>query len=252
VKPLVALVCATVIALSALNQAAAEDFNGLVLEQVKQMPQGGRYSVSRFAKIRLQSSAHFESGKIFTLPTAPFPSFCSGATYLVFIRTIEALRASGRLQLDFATLDQLIIRDQHDGEGIWGRWNANGPGTARLFHELGLGRNFDDFKEARPGDFMKVFWSKQVGRSEHGHSTIFLGTENRFGIEYVRYWSSNVPSGYGEKSVPRSKIAYAIFSRLETPANLSRIGNAPFVDAYLASLLRKRSSFAEATRMCGI
>jgi hypothetical protein len=252
VKVLAILACTVGIALGVLNQVAAEDLNGLVLEQVKQMPQGGHYSVSRFAKIRLQSSAHFESGKFFILPTAPFPSFCSGATYLVFIRTMEALRANGRLHLDFATLDQLIIRDQHDGEGIWGRWNANGPGTARLFHELGLGRNFDDFAEARPGDFMKIFWSKNVGRSEHGHSTIFLGTENRFGIEYVRYWSSNVPSGYGEKSVPRSKIAYAIFSRLETPANLSRIGNAPFVDAYLASLLRKRSSFAEATRMCGI
>jgi hypothetical protein len=252
VKPIAVLVCVAGIALSGLNQVAAEDLNGFVLEQVKQMPQGGHYSVSRFAKIRLQSSAHFESGKFFILPTAPFPSFCSGATYLVFIRTIEALRANGRLDLDFATLDQLIIRDQHDGEGIWGRWNANGPGTARLFHELGLGRNFDAFAEARPGDFMKIFWSKQVGRSEHGHSTIFLGTENRFGVEYVRYWSSNVPSGYGVKSVPRSKIAYAIFSRLETPANLSRIGNAPLVDAYLASLLRKRSSFAEATRMCGI
>ncbi len=105
------------------------------------MPQGGRYSLSRFAKIRLQSAAHFESGKFFILPSAASPSFCSGATYLIFIRTIEALRARGELHLDFATLDQLIIRDQHDGEGIWGRWNANGPGTARLFHELGLGRN---------------------------------------------------------------------------------------------------------------
>ncbi len=235
-----------------MRASFAEDCNGLILEQIKQMPQGGRYSVSRFAKIRLQSAAHFESGKFFILPSAPYPSFCSGATYLVFIRTIETLRARGELHLDFATLEQLIIRDQHDGEGIWGRWNANGPGTARLFHELELGRNFDNFSEARPGDFMKIFWSRQVGRSEHGHSTIFLGTENRLGVEYVRYWSSNVPSGYGEKSVPRNKIAYAIFSRLQTPANLSRIATAPLVDSYLGSLLRKRSSFAEATQKCGL
>jgi hypothetical protein len=230
----------------------ADDCNELILEQIKQMPQGGRYSVSRFAKIRLQSAAHFESGKFFILPSAASPSFCSGATYLVFMRTIEALRARGELHLDFATLDQLIIRDQHDGEGIWGRWNANGPGTARLFHELGLGRNFDNFDQAKPGDFLKIFWSRQVGRSEHGHSTIFLGTENRLGVEYVRYWSSNIPSGYGEKSVPRSKIAYAIFSRLQTPANLTQINDAPLVDSYLASLLRKRSSFAEATQKCGL
>jgi len=239
------------LALSAAT-SKAEDCNRLVLEQVHAMPSGGKYSVSHFAKIRLQSAAHFESGKFFILPSAASPSFCSGATYLVFIRTIEALRASGRLDLDFATLDQLIIRNQRDGEGIWGRWNANGPGTARLFHELGLGHNFDNFAEARPGDFMKIFWSQRVGRSESGHSVIYLGTENRLGIEYVRFWSSNVPSGYGEKSVPRSKIAYAIFSRLETPSNLMRISSAPTVDSYLSSLLRKRSNFAEATRKCGI
>ena len=235
-----------------IQTSLAGDYNGLILEQIKQMPQGGRYSVSHFAKIRLQSSAHFESGKFFILPSAASPSFCSGATYLVFIRTLEALRARGDLHFDYPTLEQLIIRDQRDGEGIWGRWNANGPGTARLFHELGLGHNFDNFDQAEPGDFMKIFWSRQVGKSEHGHSTIFLGTENRLGVQYVRYWSSNIPSGYGEKIVPRSKIAFAIFSRLETPANLARISSAPSVDTYLASLLRTRSSIAEAGTKCGL
>jgi hypothetical protein len=233
-----------------LQISFAGDYNNLVLEQIKQMPQGGRYSVSHFAKIRLQSSAHFESGKFFILPSGP--SFCSGATYLVFIRTIEALRARGELHLDFATLERLIIRDQRDGEGVWGRWNANGPGTARLFHELQLGRNFDNFDQAEAGDFMKIFWSRQVGKNEHGHSTIFLGIENRPDGQYVRYWSSNIPSGYGEKSVPRSKIAYAIFSRLQTPVNLARIISAPSVDTYLASLLRTRSSIPEAGTKCGL
>ncbi|HZS17089.1 MAG TPA: hypothetical protein VFA51_04070 [Candidatus Udaeobacter sp.] len=234
------------------SASLAGDYNSLILEQIRHMPQGGRYSVSHVAKIRLQSSAHFESGKFFILPSQASPSFCSGATYLVFIRTIEALRARGQLNLDYSTLERLIIRDQRDGEGIWGRWNANGPGTARLFHELQLGQNFDDFRKAKPGDFMKIFWSRQVGRSEHGHSTIFLGMENRPDGQYVRYWSSNVPSGYGEKSVPRSKIAYAIFSRLQTPANLARITNAPVVDRYLASLIRSRSSIAEAGAKCGL
>jgi hypothetical protein len=228
----------------------AGDYNDLVLDQVKQMPQGGRYSVSHFAKIRLQSSAHFESGKFFIIPSGP--SFCSGATYLVFIRTIEALRERGQLRLEYDTLERLIIRDQHDGEGVWGRWNANGPGTARLFHELRLGRNFDNIDQAKPGDFMKIFWSRAVGRNEHGHSTIFLGIENKPDGQYVRYWSSNIPSGYGEKSVPRSKIAYAIFSRLEAPTNLARINNAPLVDTYLASLLRGRSSISEAGSKCGL
>ena len=99
---------------------------------------------------------------------------------------------------------------------------------------------------------MKIFWSKSVGKTESGHSVIFLGTETRPDSEYVRFWSSNVPFGYGEKTVPRTKIAYAIFSRLDNPANLTRINSAPEVDTYLSSLLRKRSNFAEATRKCGI
>src|SRR5437879_10779427 len=140
-----------------LQISLAGDYNDLILEQVKEMPQGGRYSVSHFAKIRLQSSAHFESGKFFILPSQASPSFCSGATYLVFIRMIEALRASGELHLDYSTLERLIIRDQRDGEGIWGRWNANGPGTARLFHELQLGQNFDNFAQAKAGGLSELF-----------------------------------------------------------------------------------------------
>ena len=82
--------------LALTRPALADDCNAIIMEQVKKMPRGGRYSVSRFAKIRLQSSAHFESGKFFFLPSAG-PSFCSGATYLVFIRTIEALREKLRI-----------------------------------------------------------------------------------------------------------------------------------------------------------
>jgi hypothetical protein len=232
--------------------ADAASYNAMILEQMRKMPSGGKYSVSHFAKIRLQSAAHFESGKFFVIPTKPYVSFCSGATYLVFIKTIEDLRDRGQLQLDYATLNQLIIRDQHDGEGVWGRWNANGPGTARLFHELGLGRNFTDFSQAQPGDFMKIFWNNNVGQRESGHSVIFLGTTTHADGEYVRFWSSNIGMGYGEKEVPRKKIANAIFSRLETPANLTRIRDVPTVDAYLASLLRKKSNIAEARQKCGI
>jgi hypothetical protein len=145
-----------------------------------------------------------------------------------------------------------MIRGQRDGQGIWGRWNANGPGTARLFYELGIGRNFDDFAEAEPGDFMKIFWSPEVGREEHGHSVIFLGMEKKLGLDYVRFWSSNIPFGYGERSVPRTKIIHAIFSRLYDPSNLGRIATTPPVDRYLASLERVRSSYPEAREKCGL
>jgi len=244
--------------LAAVTSAAAQDvsavggLNQLVLEQVTKMPSGGKYAANRVATIRLQSAANFVSGKFFVLPDVASPSYCSGATYLVFMKTIESLRNGGSLNLDHATLEQLMIRGQRDGQGIWGRWNANGPGTARLFHELGLGRNFDDFAEAKPGDFMKIFWSAEVGKAEHGHSVIYLGTEKKLGLDYVRYWSSNIPFGYGEKSVLKTKVVNAIFSRLETPENLSRIHSVPMIDAYLAGLLAKRSSFSEASAKSGL
>lgn len=233
-------------------QLAPSILNEVVLDQIKTMPVGGKYSASRTATIRLQSAAHFESGKFFVLPDSASPSYCSGATYLVFMKTIEVLRARGQLDLNYETLNALMIRGQRDGAGIWGRWNANGPGTARLFYELGLGRNFDDFGEAQPGDFMKIFWSPEVGREEHGHSVIYLGTEKKLGLDYVRFWSSNIPFGYGEKSVPRSKIVRAIFSRLYAPSNLARIEEVPALDQYLASLERVRSSYTEAKEKCGM
>ena len=106
-RKLIWIVCVAAIA----QAASAADLNNLVLEQMGKMPSGGKYSVSHFAKIKLQSAAHFESGKFFVIPTKPYVSFCSGATYLVFIKTVEELRDRGQLQLDYATLNQLIIRD---------------------------------------------------------------------------------------------------------------------------------------------
>ena len=250
---LIAILCTAATLPNELSgQLAPSPLNDIILQQVKKMPVGGKYSATRTATIRLQSAAHFESGKFFILPDAASPSYCSGATYLVFMKTIEELRAQGQLHLDYETLDQLMIRGQRDGQGIWGRWNANGPGTARLFYELGIGRNFDDFAEAEPGDFLKIFWSPEVGREEHGHSVIFLGMERKLGLDYVRFWSSNIPMGYGERSVPRTKISHAIFSRLYAPANLSRIDTVPQLDPYLASLERVRSSYTEAKEKCGM
>ncbi|MFZ4683831.1 MAG: hypothetical protein ACOYMS_15105, partial [Terrimicrobiaceae bacterium] len=65
------------------------------------------------------------------------------------------------------------------------------------------------------------------------------------------FWSSNQPDGFGEKSVPREKIARAIFSRLEHPEKITSWKKLPQRDAYLASLLKTESSFAEAKEKSG-
>jgi len=95
---------------------------------------------------------------------------------------------------------------------------------------------------------MKIFWTDTVGRHERGHSVIYLGRFQQNGVEMIRFWSSNKPLGYGVKSVPRSRIACAIFSRLEAPANIRRATILPFRNSYLASLLTNESSIAEALK----
>jgi len=136
--------------IGASAQIAPGKYNSVILDQIRGMPTGGQYSASRTATIRLQSAAHFESGIFSVVPDAASPSYCSGATYLVFIKTIEALRAHGAVSLNYATLESLLIRNQRDGgrregerargtrragrpggsDGGWGRAYRGGPGVA--------------------------------------------------------------------------------------------------------------------------
>jgi hypothetical protein len=232
--------------------------NMAVLEAIRGMPSGGTYAASRPAFDGLTKSIIVRGSTLTTDPLLARPSFCSSATYLVFIRALEQMIERGDLSLDAATLSALQVTGQRDGQGIWGRWNANGPGTARLFTELNLGRNFCEWQEAEPGDFMKIFWTDEIGKKERGHSVVYLGSKVVSGKEYVRFWSSNLPSaagdlsGYGEKLVPKSKMARVIFSRLETPANIAKAPNYRGTDAFLASLLSKSVSMDDVRRMCGL
>jgi hypothetical protein len=223
--------------------------NSVILSLIPTMPIGGGYSATTAATRDLQAAVQTLGGKMVVDPFAARSTYCAGATYMIFVRALQTLLPdsafSGNVAAAFA------IRGQPDGVGVWGRWNANGPGTACLFKELGLGRNFTSFQEAQPGDFMKIFWSGAVGAREHGHSVIYLGRLQRNGLEMIRFWSSNQPNGYGEKIVPRSRIANAIFSRLEVPSNSVRAVTLPERNRYLASLLSRNSSFAEALAESG-
>jgi hypothetical protein len=233
-----------------LHAEAKVDINSIVLQQVSAMPSGGGYSTKPKAHQALTSSMKLSptDGLLINAALAK-PSFCSGATYMIFLKTLVSLRQSYAISVPAQTWKALLAGQQPDGVGIWGRWNANGPGTGCLFHELNLGKNFTNFAEAKPGDFAKFFWTSEVGKYEHGHSVVYLGSENRNGVDMVRFWSSNIPGGYGEKSIPRKKIALAIFSRLTNPQNIGKYLS-PKND-YLASLITKRSSFQEALSQCG-
>jgi len=234
-------------------QQGTPDFNSTILYQIAEMPSGGDYMAGGTAMTKLSNAVSCSGTNLSVNAVGAVPSFCSSATYLVFLKAIQSLQEQGVLRLDAATMTALAkIANQSDGRGVWGRWNANGPGTARLFYELKLGTNFTDYAQARPGDFMKIFWSDEVGQLERGHSVIFLGEEKVNGVESVRFWSSNLHVGYSQKVVPKSKIVRVIFSRLEHPERLAKASTLPPTDAYLASLLEKRSSWNEVRKKCGL
>jgi hypothetical protein len=185
-------------------------------------------------------------------PKKAIPSFCSGATYLVFTVALAQQQRAGKVSLSPETWRALMVEGQADGAGVWGRWNANGPGTGRLFEETGAGRSFTDIGEARRGDFLKIFWNDSIGAAERGHSVVFLGVEKEKGEEQVSFWSSNQPGGYGSKKVPRSKIKRMLFSRLEFPERLEQVLKLPPRDSFLAGLEEKSVSPEDAARAVGL
>jgi hypothetical protein len=242
---------------SAMNPALAEGessippLNLLVLSSVREMPHEGGYSTSGIANEEFLRAVIISGNTLHVEASQAIPSYCSEATYLVFLKTLSLLQHGGRLTLSSETMNELRPTGQPDGVGIWGRWNANGPGTARLFRELGLGPNFTDLNMARPGDFLKIFWNDAIGASEHGHSVIFLGTESRNGVPCLRFWSSNLHAGYGEKTVPLSRIQRMLFSRLESPQNIDH----PLMnrrDSYLSWLEHHSSSSQQMEKECGL
>ena len=171
------------------------------------MPKGSGYDASQTAVDRLGSSVSLENGVIKQDLKAINSTFCSGATYLVFLRTIEQLRLRSSTFLPEKKYVRFANLGVQDGEEIFGRWNANGPGTAKLFADLDCGINFTSYEHAHPGDFMKMWWTNAIGKKERGHSVIYLGSQG----DQIHYWSANYPEGYGSKSVAKSQIKHVLF-----------------------------------------
>jgi hypothetical protein len=195
---------------------------------------------------------------------------CTTATVMAFLSEISRLQTEKKIQLMPETLQALKLSGA-DGFGFWGRWNADGPGTALLFQDYSLGSNFQDIKNAKTGDFMKIFWNDRMGEvpgnpqsvnNEHGHSVIFEGIDEINGVWYVRYWSDNSSNtagfpdtiGFKMKYRKLSDVKHAIFSRLEHPENLDRITQAglPKVNGFLAHLPSQSYSYAEGIEASGL
>ncbi len=238
---------------SLLHSEESTNFNVLVLRTLNSMPTAGGYATNSLAKKNLQRAVTIDHGYLHVDPRVAVPSFCSEATYLLFLKALSILQIEGKLSLSPALLALLLPHNNPDGEGFWGCWNANGPGVARLFHRYELGTNFSDLAAAKPGDFLKIFWTDSIGNAERGHLVIYLGEGKKGNTTYLHYWSSNQPDGYGKHTCRLSKTHHLIFSRLLTPQSLEKLLLYAPRDSYLASLLSSRAtSWEEVCSLCRI
>ena len=235
------------------NTSAHTDINTLILKAIDQMPSGGGYATSSKAAVNFgKAAALSEAGTLRLSPKVAIPSFCSTATYMVLLKVVENLMESGQITMDEAKLRGLLYKRQADGVGVWGRWNANGPGTARLFYELNAGDNFTDISKALPGDFLKIWWTDEIGAKERGHLVVFLGTrKDESGQQFLNFWSSNIPDGYGEKEVPMTKAKRVLFSRLSRPRGFEDVPKLPAKDKFLASMLTDSFTMDQIKDMTG-
>jgi hypothetical protein len=226
--------------------------NEAVIRSVEKMPRAGGYSTGSHANYSLSKAIKVYSTGVKVSPHKAKPSYCSGATYLALLEMVESAQQRGDFQLSDAEALALLVYGQADGHGVWGRWNANGPGAAKLVHDLGMGINFESYSKAQPGDFMKIFWSDEIGKNEFGHLVVYLGSYQHDGVDYVKFWSSNQPSGYGVKSVPKSAVKWAIFTRITNLSKIKGVDALSTEDHFLSSMLTRSYSRAQARRKCGI
>ena len=233
------LVIAGVLASGCATRAGSggPGFNARVLAAVRSMPSGGGYDGSDATKNLLHGACGVSDGRIEVDAKRAMPSFCSGATYLVLI---DALGSGTE-----ALVPEI---DHQDGHGVFGRWNSNGPGSAKLVADLRAGRNFTAWDEAEPGDFLKIWWTDAIGGRERGHLVVYLGHDD----QRVRFWSSNQPGGYGTKSVPRSDCRRVLFTRITRPERFASAGSLPPVDPWLERMLREDFSWDEVAAKCRV
>ncbi len=230
--------------------------NTHIVRIVRAMPRGGGYSTGQEAFDRFIGKAVVRDdirGRLRLAPSEARPSFCSEACYLVLLQLLDKCRdASGNSPFSPLVWQALAPRDkQPDGEGIWGRANANGPGFAKLVSDLDAGFSFEDISRAKPGDFLKIFWTDEIGGRERGHLVVYLGVKrDKTGEGDLFFWSSNMGQGYSVKSVPLSSAKRLLFTRLTKLGAFSLAASLPERDEWLASLLRKPTDMREIREKC--
>ena len=247
---LLTLLSLLIFACSAPSQSSNEqgpnsqNFNQLTLAAIHTIPSGGGYSGSDATKNKLPLACRLGPEGLHFTPQSARPSFCSGATYLVFLQALQNKQSLSKT----ITPALIVAPDQQDGTGIFGRWNANGPGCAKLVADLACGQNFTSWENAQPGDFLKIWWNEHIGGRERGHHVVYLSHD----ATNVRFWSSNQPNGYGEKTIPRTQCKRVLFTRITQPEKISAITRLPKSDPWLTRMLTDDFTWAEVSKKCQV
>ncbi len=235
---------------------SAAELNPHILRVIEQMPIGGGYAADRTAEQHFARSGvvwREQEQRLVVSPRDASPTFCSAACYMVLLRALQDCESRGDVQFPPSVWRALRVEWPHpDGVLSWGRFNANGPGCAVWAHDLGAGINFCSPFLARPGDFLKFFFTEHLGVSERGHLVIFLGLVQNGGEKCIRFWSSNKPGGYGVRSLPLRSLHHLIFTRIIRPERIRNVLNLPASDSWLGSLLRAPTDWDTVCRRCGI
>ena len=233
--------------------------NIYIIQAVNKMPSGGGYATSQEAFKRLRNEAivwNEATQRLILRPERATPSFCSEACYLVLLQALMAWEKHfPQYRLPSSVWQKMAVSDpQHDGEGPWGCVNANGPGLAKWISDLGAGINFSQPQSAKPGDFLKIFWTEEIGAKEFGHLVVFIayGRKPEDGTLCIRFWSSNKDRGYGINTVPISSIKRMIFTRITNPVAFRKIETLPEKDQWLTDLLKIRLTPEEMNLKCRI
>lgn len=236
---------------------AEDPLNSFVIGAIARMPRGGGYQTGEQAWKQFCNEAvswDEERGSLDLSPRAARPSFCSVAAYFALTLALQDWERARRVRFSRAFWQYMVpAYGQADGVRGWGRLNANGPGLAKWARELGCGVNFTDVRLARPGDFLKIFWTEKIGAGEFGHFVVFLGwKKNENGQWLLRFWSSNMGMGYGVKETPLSDCKRLLFTRIHRPAAFAGFARLPETDVWLQSLLQREVSATDMLRRCGI
>ncbi len=207
-------------ALADEKQRVNESWQKAILAAVDSFPDNGGYYTGRKATPDFPKSAWRAMNEAFNMKLADqrpnfqaskaCPSFCSMATYAALIQAILIWDKNGEVsRAAWFNLKPLVgITDnvnqngvnQSDGEGCWGRANANGPGMAVLVNDLKAGFSFHAFRGAKTealkeskderylsddewcnhpvwgkavaGDFMKIFWDRNASKGSDSGAVI--------------------------------------------------------------------------------